>query len=189
MPNWCNNFLKVSGDVHELNKFKELTLVKPEKGDDLNFTMEVLYPTPADLLAESGANPGWYSWRVDNWGTKWDVAESCIGLNTDTYLEISYDTAWGPNSAFIQYAAKAFPTLSFSLAFEEPGMGFCGLYEVTGHDEDLMEGELEYQDEESGRAVHYDNTIHKYRFTDDNEIAGGDDEDYWPQQVNPFINN
>ena len=109
MPNWCSNFLKVSGDIHELNKFKELTLVKPEKGDELNFTMEILYPTPADLLAESGANPGWYSWRVDNWGTKWDVAESCIGLNTDTYLEISYDTAWGPNSAFIQYAAKAFP--------------------------------------------------------------------------------
>jgi len=52
-----------------------------------------------------------------------------------------------------------------------------------------MEGELEYQDEESGRAVHYDNTIDKYRFTDDNSIAGDDDEDYWPQQVNPFINN
>jgi hypothetical protein len=68
-------------------------------------------------------------------------------------------------------------------------MDFCGLYEVTGDDEDLMEGELEYQDEESGRAVYFDSDIDKYRFTDDNEIAGDDDEDYWPQQVNPFIKN
>ena len=186
MPNWCSNFLKVSGNIHELNKFKELTLV--HKDNELNFTMEVLHPTPEDKLQESGSNPGWYSWRVDNWGTKWDVTESCINVNEDEYLEITYDTAWGPNSAFIQYAAKAFPTLSFSLAYEEAGMGFCGLYGVTGNDEDLLEGELEYQDEESGRHVHYDNSIDRYRFTDDNTIAGAD-ADYWPQQVNPFINN
>ena len=187
MPNWCNNFLKVSGDIHELNKFKELTLVMDD--NELKFTMEVLHPTPANLLTETGANPGWYSWRVDNWGTKWDVAESCINVNDDEYLEITYDTAWAPNSPFIQYAAKAFPTLSFSLAYEEPGMDFCGLYEVTGNDEELLEGTLEYEDEETGRAVHYDNSISKYRFTDDNTIAGDEDDDYWPQQVNPFIKN
>mgnify|MGYP000633798648 CR=1 FL=1 len=177
MPNWCMNDLRISGDTEEILRFIE------DNKTDGEFCFKTLFPEP------EYANPeDWYEWRVQNWGTKWDVAESCIELNEDTHLEISYDTAWGPNSAFIQYAAKAFPTLSFSLAYEECGMGFCGLYEVTGHDEDLMEGELEYQDEESGRAVHYDNTIHKYRFTDDNEIAS-DDEDYWPQQVNPFIKN
>lgn len=216
MPNWCTNRLTVSGDKHELTKFKELTLVKPEQGSELNFTMEILHPTPKELLEQTSpvmwrgelhdeegqkafekhigelkekyGYTDWYNWRVDKWGTKWDAAESCICDDEDTLFSVDYDTAWAPNTAWVQYVAKAFPTLQFTLSFEEPGMNFCGIYEVKGEDEDLMEGELEYIDEETGRQVYYDNEIEKYRYSDTDEIAGTEDEDFWPELRNPFIN-
>ena len=216
MPNWCLNRLTVSGDKHEINKFKELTLVKPEKSSALYFTMEVLYPTPPELLEQTSpamwrgdeldvegklefekkieeikqkyGYTDWYNWRVDKWGTKWDAAESCICDDEDELFSVEYDTAWGPNINWVQYVAKAFPALQFTLTFEEPGMNFCGIYEVKGEDEDLMEGELEYVDEETGRQVFYDNEIEKYRYSDTNEIAGDEDEDFWPELRNPFNN-
>ncbi len=216
MPNWCLNRLTVSGDKHEINKFKELTLVKMEKSSELYFTMEVLYPTPSELLEQTSpamwrgdeldvegklefekkieelkekyGYTDWYNWRVDKWGTKWDAAESCICDDEDELFSVEYDTAWGPNIAWVKYVAKAFPALQFSLTFEEPGCNFCGIYEVKGEDEDLMEGELEYVDEETGRQVYYDNEIEQYRYSDTNEIAGTEDEDFWPELRNPFNN-
>lgn len=216
MPNWCSNRLTVTGDKESLQKFKELSLVKAEQGSDLNFTMEGLYPTPKallnmtspvmwrgelhdtegqeafekyneELISQYGYND-WYGWRVNNWGTKWDAAETYIADNEDELLSIDYDTAWAPNTAWTQYVAKLFPTLTFSLIFEEPGMNFCGIYEVTNEDEDLMEGELEYVCPDTGRQVTYDTDIEKYRYVDTDEIAGDEDEDFWPDMRNPFIN-
>ena len=216
MPNWCLNRLTVSGDKHEINKFKELTLIKLGESDDLKFTMEILRQTPTELLEQTSpamwrgdeldvegklefekkieelkekyGYTDWYNWRVDKWGTKWDAAESCICDDEDELFSVEYDTAWGPNINWVQYVAKAFPALQFTLTFEEPGMNFCGIYEVKGEDEDLMEGELEYIDEETGRQVYYDNEIEKYRYSDTNEIAGDEDEDFWPELRNPFNN-
>jgi hypothetical protein len=216
MPNWCLNRLTVSGDKHEINKFKELTLVKPEKSSELNFTMEVLYPTPSELLEQTSpamwrgdeldvegklefekkieeikekyGYTDWYNWRVDKWGTKWDAAESCICDDEDELFSVEYDTAWAPNIAWVQYVAKAFPALQFTLTFEEPSMDFCGIYEVKGEDEDLMESELEYVDPETDRQVYYDSELEKYRYSDTNEIVGDEDEDFWPETRNPFNN-
>jgi hypothetical protein len=109
MPNWCLNRLTVSGDKHEINKFKELTLVKPEKSSELNFTMEVLYPTPTELLEQTSpamwrgdeldvegklefekkieelkqkyGHTDWYDWRVKNWGTKWGIYSSSLKIS------------------------------------------------------------------------------------------------------------
>ena len=216
MPNWCENTLNVSGNKTDIQKFKELTLIKQETGSELYFTMNVLYPTPPELLEQTSpvmwrgedtdtegklefekyvselkekyGYTDWYNWRVDKWGTKWDAAESCICDDEDELFSVEYDTAWGPNINWVQYVAKAFPALQFTLTFEEPGMNFCGIYEVKGEDEDLMEGELEYVDEETGRQVYYDNEIEKYRYSDTNEIAGDEDEDFWPELRNPFNN-
>ena len=216
MPNWCSNRLTVTGDKQSLTKFKELSLVKSDKGDNLHFTMEGLYPTPkalldmtspvmwrgdendtegkeafdkynSELINQYGYND-WYNWRVNNWGTKWDAAESFIADNEDELFSVDYDTAWAPNTAWVQYVAKLFPTLKFSLVFEEAGMDFCGLYEVTGDDEELLEGELEYIDGDSGRKVYYNKDTDKYHYEDDDTIAGDEDDDFWPETYNPYIN-
>jgi hypothetical protein len=215
MPNWCLNNLHVEGDLNALQDFKKRVLVQSDENDEiLTFTMERLMPTPKELLEmtapvmwrgdendtdgklefektvselkEKYGYTDWYDWRVDNWGTKWDAAESYILDDEDKFLNIEYNTAWGPNIEWVRFAAKVYPSLKFKLLFEEPGCNFCGIYEVTGDDEDLMESDLEWIDPDTDRKVSYDSEIERYRFVDTNEII--DDEDFYPDEFNPFSN-
>jgi hypothetical protein len=214
MPNWCENKLDVSGNKIDIQKFKELTLVKLGESDDLNFTMEILRQTPTELLEQTSPNmwrgeeddiegklefekkieelkqkygyTDWYNWRVDNWGTKWDVAETYILDDEDEFFSVQYNTAWAPNIEWVRYVAKQFPELTFTLSFTEPGMGYCGVYEVTDEDDDLCEGDLEWIDEDSGRLVEWSSDDDRWMYIDTKEII--DDEDFYPQEHNPFIN-
>ena len=187
MPNWCSNYLIVEGDLNELKDFKSKTIKESDNGG-LKFTMEELLPTPKDMLEDTGVMPAWYNWRVENWGTKWDTDTYDVDENDELNLKIGYNTAWAPNEAFIKYASDKYPNLKFKLTFEEAGMGFCGCYEVVngGEDfEDLMEGDLEWKDEDTDRLVTYDSELERYRYVDTNEVI--DDEDFYPQEHNPFV--
>jgi len=155
MPNWCSNSLIVFGDQKSIDDFKSKTVVKNENGNE-DFTMAILLPTPKELeemtspeiwsgdesdvegkkkhdeyIAELMGKYGhsdWYNWRLENWGTKWDVAESWITDDEDDMFAVQYDTAWSPNITWIHSMSKLYPTLEFKLTFEEPGCGFCGCY-------------------------------------------------------------
>jgi len=38
----------------------------------------------------------WYEWRLDNWGTKWDIYDSnCDRIDANT-LQLLFYTAWSP---------------------------------------------------------------------------------------------
>ena len=38
----------------------------------------------------------WYEWRLDNWGTKWDIYEThCTRIDANT-LQLNFLTAWSP---------------------------------------------------------------------------------------------
>lgn len=212
MPNWCNNTLIVEGNLNELVEFKKKSLVVNEQ-NTINFTMEGLIPTPKELLEMTSpvmwrgdendtdsklefekhveslkqkyGHTDWYNWRIENWGTKWDVTESYIEEYDGESILIQYDTAWGPNTQFVKTIALMFPNLKFKLSFEETGVGFCGVYEVTNDDEDYVEGDLEWKDPENDRMVEYDSELERYRYIDTNEVI--DDEDFYPNEHNPFI--
>mgnify|MGYP003335277890 FL=1 len=214
MPNWCSNTLIVEGDLNELVDFKSKVLVQSdhEKGG-LDFTMEKLYPTPPELLEmtspvswrgekddeegkkafeehvkamkEKYGYEDWYNWRVYNWGTKWDVSDSWVDEHDGDALTVNYTTAWGPNDRFIKFASEKYPNLKFKLTYEEPGCGFCGILLCENGEvwEDSTE-DLLWTDEE-GRLVEYDGELNKYRYVDTNEVI--DDEDFYPQEHNPFV--
>ncbi len=214
MPNWCSNTLIVEGDLNELVDFKKKVLIPSEsiKGD-LDFTMEVLYPTPPELLEmtspvmwrgetddeegkkafeenakaikEKYGHEDWYNWRVSNWGTKWDASDSYVDERDGESLSINYTTAWGPNSAFVIYASEKYPNLKFRLLFEEAGCNFCGeLICEDGEVQSFGESELEYQDQD-GNDVDYDSEKERWYIVETKEII--DDEDFYPEMVNPFI--
>ena len=216
MPNWCSNTLWVEGNPEQMQEFISKSVKPLEDNPNYNvFTLEGLYPTPAELLNEAAFSgiaddatenekflhelkvkaleekygyTDWYNWRVNRWGTKWDVSDSWVDEHDGDALTINYTTAWGPNSMFIHYASIQFPNLRFKLSYEEPGMGFCGCYEVKngGEDfEDLIEGDLEWIDSDTDRLVTFDSGLERYRYVDTNEVI--DDEDFYPQEHNPFI--
>ena len=62
---------------------------------------QTLIPMDEKLLEISGISDnyevqGWYEWRLENWGTKWDVYETqCTRINANT-LQLYFYTAWSP---------------------------------------------------------------------------------------------
>ena len=110
MPNHCYQSVYLRGPSHLIQHLhKALSKSEPE-------FCSTIAPMPFEVWANEERRPDrlmpdWYEWRVENWGTKWDVCEVEID---DTYrskdrdgLEYSDDkkvawfsfrcwTAWGP---------------------------------------------------------------------------------------------
>jgi len=73
----------------------------------------------------------WYDWNVRNWGTKWDVCVSPEDKYPDTYIEgptpngenlvvyYNFNTAWSPPIPAIEKLSSQYPTLLFTLSYEE----------------------------------------------------------------------
>lgn len=83
----------------------------------------------------------WYSFNVREWGTKWDVGVSSDDKYSDTYVEgptpngenlvVYYNihTAWSPPVPAVQKLSKQYPSLLFTLSYEEE-TGWGGEMEV-----------------------------------------------------------
>lgn len=74
----------------------------------------------------------WYGWRVQNWGTKWDVDASRIQVLDDSpgYLSLEFDTAWSPPdgvyAALLDLIDKHTLNVHLTWFYDEPGMQFAG---------------------------------------------------------------
>jgi len=51
---------------------------------------------PEPRTADGEPADGWYEWRVDNWGTKWDVYDSTCDRIDANALVLSFLSAWSP---------------------------------------------------------------------------------------------
>lgn len=77
----------------------------------------------------------WYSWRIANWGTKWDTNNSSIveeryqpgGSCSLIYV---FDTAWSPPTEALTAISKRFSFLTFRMRYFECGMGFKGFMKL-----------------------------------------------------------
>lgn len=91
------------------------------------------------------ADEGWYTWRLTNWGCKWDasfgepfLALGPEGVDVDATVEAKratitptvaiykFDTPWGEPTPFVQAASELYPALDFVLRYGEPGSGSAG---------------------------------------------------------------
>jgi hypothetical protein len=92
----------------------------------------------------SGNN--WYDWNVTNWGTKWDVAvhddkeysDTELMEETENSLAYRFNTAWSPPMPAIAKLSEQYPTLVFTLSFEEE-TGWGGEYNFVNGEEDIVE--------------------------------------------------
>ena len=118
MPNWCNNTLTVTGPNHELQRFYNLN-----RGPDTELSLDALVPEPESV--------DWHSWRMSNWGTKWDVSASLSDRwppepDRAGGLVYSFDSAWSPPVKWLENIRPLFPDLEFELEYFEGGEGYTG---------------------------------------------------------------
>lgn len=112
MPNWCSNDLTISHP----DPAKVAELCEAYKAEGL---LNYAVPMPEDV------GEGWYDWRVDNWGTKWEVQPDCeIVAASPTEVSITFSTAWSPPiAAFEALCEKGFTLSDYYI---EDGVGFIG---------------------------------------------------------------
>ena len=115
----------------------------PLVGHETQFSFHNVIPQPDDMLdpedprrrtnmicrandqPDNGGMPEWYEWRVENWGTKWDVSDVWIG-ESKVALIYEFETAWAPPLQVISALSERFPNASITISFNEPGMQYKG---------------------------------------------------------------
>ena len=73
-----------------------------------------------------GTYEGWYSWRLENWGTKWNAYELAVKRAQAGLLEITFQTAWSFPEPVFAAIAREFPGLQIECVFFDEGWNFAG---------------------------------------------------------------
>jgi hypothetical protein len=115
MPNWCGNELTCYGPTDDVDAIVDLF----EAGEPF----EALVPQPE--------GEDWYTWRIHNWGTKWDIGSDDVTIDIDpcgthTYAKLYFDTAWSPPEGVLDALREKFPNVDFTLFYREDGMQLAG---------------------------------------------------------------
>ena len=119
MPNWCSNTLTIySEDTKQIAKFKRIASKKNKDNENTDLSLANFYPEPD--------KNDWYNWRINNWGTKWDVEATLEDADEDR-LEYYFSSAWSPPTLWLETVSSQYPALEFRLKYEEEGNGFLGV--------------------------------------------------------------
>src|ERR1017187_6850446 len=139
----------VRGPAEELARFKKQAVgyspwwTRKERAGEppspLNF--HSLVPVPEEVLRPGYGEAG-NDWELRNWGAKWGASDAGLVDEWDGCLMYSFNTAWSPPIAFLENVSQQWPTLTFILEYDEPGMGFKGI--AKGHGEKVEDHCVEY---------------------------------------------
>lgn len=150
MPNWCNNFIEISGTKSNMKPiydyfnegqkviekyYEDVKKYREENPDatDLgvswedNLVMNTLIPHDEeyDAIEKSGEyllNP-----QTEFYGTKWDfdLREANLISIEEEFVSFAPSTAWSPPTEFCERLAKRY-NVEVTLQYEEGGVGFVG---------------------------------------------------------------
>lgn len=127
MPNHVINSVRFDSRLDEIREY-----VKSEEHGIFDFNK--ILPMPDDVHASCAipsADPLWYNWSIENWGTKWNCYEI-----EHCHEGFSFWTAWSTPEGVMRALSAQFPdvTITVDFADEDTGGGNCGRYVLTGGD-------------------------------------------------------
>ena len=155
MPNYCDAEVTIYGSraaltallakagegTHEVATDWNTETQKYEKTEQVpnTFSFDNFYPTPPEKLE----GEGWYDWRIENWGTKWDLVQNGTTITpiTDNYepnldyeasFGMGFQTAWSPALGIFAKITEQFPDVFVQYKYVEEGMAFFGVAEIYG---------------------------------------------------------
>jgi hypothetical protein len=147
MPNWCENTLRVTGHITEIEKFKisvqsddrwldfEKVISNQKSKENLKNIWDNMPQKEKNIYINFEVfwfNKEGYDWNNTNWGTKWnpDTPEpEQVGDDSIVSLYYAFATAWSPSLKVTRELIKQYPKLYFNHTFEEWGMCFAGVLE------------------------------------------------------------
>jgi hypothetical protein len=147
MPNWCDNNLYISHPDKKMmkkaltawNKGKFLSTLVPEPDYTkvkVKPTFDSSHITGKPALEFVDPEQAWWDWRVQNWGTKWDIgwddSRDKAELSGDHDMFVNFQSAWSP--PLDAYAKLVEMGYSIRAYYFEGGCAFCGKWE-DGADE------------------------------------------------------
>jgi hypothetical protein len=124
MPNWCSNFITITGEADKLESIKHIIR---ESAETKRGVFVSLVGLPPNITPEN-YDALWWDTHIAWWGTKWDVHyddNGCFNLDDDDSITISVDTAWSPPEPFCQKLAEYFD-VEVEIEYSEPGCNFAG---------------------------------------------------------------
>lgn len=95
-----------------------------------------------DTMAIAKVDNSWYNWNMRNWGVKWDVAVSSDEKYPETelysdepngenhVLVYGFQTAWGVPVPALEKLSEQYPSVLFTLSYEEE-TGWGGEMEIA----------------------------------------------------------
>ena len=146
MPNWCNNSITIKGPANTVRQLWESAHSSEDHG-----LLQAMAPMPQHLegtTSPSQTGEDWYTWRVNNWGTKWDISDEGLDFEDqgDGTAEITgwFDSAWAPPIGAYEQFLEENEDCTIAASYYEPGMDFAGFY-TDGEDEYLEDLHAEYK--------------------------------------------
>jgi hypothetical protein len=132
MPNWCENRVYIEAPSEDIQAILMSVDNDGEKGLLNYLRPEPEYP--ADDVKD--AMPNWWTWRIENWGTKWEVQAEVISLDVEGgWINLAFESAWSPPiEAFYAWESSGKDRI-FNIRFVEWGMMFCGEADSRGINE------------------------------------------------------
>ncbi len=154
MPNWCDNQITITGDKSVIDKIEKI--VTEDKSDQ--GLLDFMYPMPKELesttadgskdkemLAKHG-HSDWYSWRTDNWCTKWEVNEFYGVDRNGLSISFGFSSAWAPPLGAFEHFLSENDDCSIKAYYYEGGCDFAGVWE-DGADECISPSDYKSDDE------------------------------------------
>ena len=149
MPNWCNNTIEIEGTKEQINAF--VSFLDEQSGKNwFNFfrpcpqelvdtvsgfvgeDKQSAHETQQKMNIEKHGHADWYSWSVDNWGTKWNCdAQDWMKIENPNEDQASvtfwFDSAWSPPTALYEFIESQFEFI-VTASYLEEGMSFVGQF-------------------------------------------------------------
>jgi len=165
MPNWCNNSITITGPVDIIKPLYEQAC---SDADDETGLLDAMHPMPKELhdTTSPSDEDNWYNWRVENWGTKWEVSSEGLEFEDNgdgtACLTGWFDSAWAPPiNAYNHYLDRMEGAITLEASFYEPGMDFAGFY-TDGDLEEIDDLHSEYKLPEDERSDLYKRLDEEY---------------------------
>ena len=129
MPNWCENRVYIEASPAEIE-----AMLAAINSDDDKGLLHYLRPEPEHGPEIEGEMPNWWNWRVNNWGTKWEVSAEVVSYSVAVgWINLAFDSAWSrPLEALYAWEEADSATRNFNIRYIEWGMMFCGEADSRG---------------------------------------------------------